>query len=153
MLAHLQDGQLAGARILAPGTTRRMQATQFTAHPRLPGVTYGFFEDDHSDLRVINHEGTLPGTTALMTLVPELDLGIFAVSNLSADGCEAVFDLPDAVLDRFYPRPAVPPTTRPASDFDAQARRIAGNYRSVRRTCTQPHTRRRTSCSSAAACS
>ena len=59
MLANLQDGRYKSNRILEETTARQMHQQQFTHHPELPGITYGFKERYINGQRVIGHGGDI----------------------------------------------------------------------------------------------
>ena len=87
MIANLQYGKLDGKRILSEKTAREMQKTHFRNHPQIAGWTYGFQEGTQNNLRFIEHGGSMDdGYSALMTLVPEKNLGIFVACNTETGG-------------------------------------------------------------------
>ena len=130
LVAHLQDGRLAQTRILRAETARQMHARQFTHHPRLPGMTFGFFEGEYRGARILQHPGAAPGYSALAVLVPEHGLGVFVATNTSALGVNrrAV----QAALDLFLPEPETTALPTPPADFAARAARFVGCYQSTR---------------------
>ncbi|NIV40235.1 MAG: serine hydrolase, partial [Anaerolineae bacterium] len=52
MIAHLHEGAYGDERILEPSTAQEMHRQQFTHHPDMPGMTYGFKERFINGLRV-----------------------------------------------------------------------------------------------------
>jgi hypothetical protein len=81
MLAYLGGGEHDGARILEPDTVAEMHRTQFTPHPELAGVGYGFFEHLAGERRGVQHGGSWVGASAHLYLLPEADLGMFVAFN------------------------------------------------------------------------
>jgi CubicO group peptidase (beta-lactamase class C family) len=81
MLAHLNGGELDGARILGSDALRQLHAQAFAHHPALPGWTLGFSEYRLHGRRMIGHGGDLPGYHNQLTLVPEEGLGVFVHFN------------------------------------------------------------------------
>ncbi|MGC4118708.1 MAG: serine hydrolase domain-containing protein [Myxococcales bacterium] len=125
MLAHLQDGRLGTVRILEEATARRMRERQYTFHPALEGMTYGFMEHFRSGRRALMHEGSMAGFFSLLYLVPELGLGIFVETNGGSEECDLVYDFPAAVLERFFASPLTPESPSGGSDLQA----LEGTYR------------------------
>lgn len=58
-----------------------MKQQQFTDHPKLPGVCYGFHERFKNGQRVLAHSSIFLGYTGLMALIPEQNLGLFITYN------------------------------------------------------------------------
>jgi len=136
MIAHLQHGRLGDTRILSERAAARMQGQAATMHPRIPGWALGFQVDDANGLRIIEHGGDIGGFSALMTLLPDEDIGIFVVHHL--EGTNLRFDVKRAILDRFFAdrRPLAIPTPHP--EDAPRLERFAGTYRASTfcHTCT-----------------
>lgn len=116
MLAHLR-GDYA----------RAMKRQHATMHPSLPGVTYGFFEEQLGDLRVIEHGGNMAGFSAQMTLIPSENAGFFVVSH--HEGSQLRDNVRSALLEYLYPAARVrhiPPA--PPSGFAKRAPAYVGRY-------------------------
>jgi CubicO group peptidase (beta-lactamase class C family) len=132
MIANLQGGVLDGKRILSARTAREMQTSQFRIHPRVPGWAYGFYEWTQNDLRLVGHGGSMDdGYSALMTLVPEKNFGIFVACNTESGASVLAEELKDALLDRYFPmprKPEVPQTKNPPPDA---LKKFAGKYRPI----------------------
>ncbi len=84
MLAHLGGGVVDGRRMLGAESVERMHRRQFSHHPALPGVAYGFYERFHGGHRLLEHAGGVPGWAALLVLAPERGVGIFLATNQSS---------------------------------------------------------------------
>jgi CubicO group peptidase (beta-lactamase class C family) len=80
MLAEL-GAPLDGTRVISDSVIRWMQTRQFSHDPALPGLTYGFAEDDVMGARALSHAGGASGYSAFVALVPERHAGIFVVTN------------------------------------------------------------------------
>jgi len=130
MIAHLQNGQYRGSRILTEESAQEMHRQQFTHHPGLNGWAYGFFERSANGRRAIAHGGDVPGFASLLYLLPDENLGFFVALNASVDLFGGSPDPREALvsrfLDRYYPAPE-PPAAPKAVTFDLQ--RFAGSYR------------------------
>jgi CubicO group peptidase (beta-lactamase class C family) len=127
MLAHLQGGKLGDARILSDSAIGLMHRRRATMHPRLPGWTLGFQENDLNGRHLLEHGGDIGGFSSLLTLLPDEGVGFFLVNHL--EGNDLRFDLRQAILDRFFPdsRPVRAPS--PNREPAERLRRFAGRYR------------------------
>ncbi len=102
MIAHLQQGQYEGGRILSEKTADDMHRTQFTAQEKMPGMAYGFYERYQNGLRLIEHDGGIDGYLSYLFLIPVEKTGIFISTNSSGGG-DLIEEFIGAYLDRFYP--------------------------------------------------
>ncbi|USB33122.1 serine hydrolase domain-containing protein [Paenibacillus sp. YPG26] len=102
MIAHLQEGQYEGSRILSNKAAKLMHETQFTPNKSMPGMAYGFYERNQNGLRLIEHDGGIDGFESYMYLLPSERTGIFISTN-SGEGINIIEQLIGAYLDRFYP--------------------------------------------------
>lgn len=127
MIAHLENGRYGDARILSDGAATNMHKQHATMHPLVPGWTLGFQVDDSNGRRIIEHGGDIGGFSALMTLLPDEDVGIFVVHHLESRNLR--FDVKRAILDRYFPdqRQLKVPTPQPKTA--GRLTRIAGTYR------------------------
>ncbi len=101
MIAHLQDGRYQDVQILAEGTAQEMHQQQFTHHPDLPGMTYGFKERFINGMRVIGHGGDIHAYSSQMVLLPGENIGIFVSYNIFNDAFRN--DLVSAFFNHYYP--------------------------------------------------
>ena len=132
LLAHLQGGCVGDACILQPATVATMQAQQYTAHPELPGWTYGFQEGTEHGQHLVGHSGATTGFASYLLLLPEHDLGYFVAFNaecIGSSACDLIATLRTQFFDRFFSsKPALPPQAISATPPE----RLAGLYRYVR---------------------
>jgi CubicO group peptidase (beta-lactamase class C family) len=132
MIANLQYGTIDGKRILSEKAAREMQATHFRNHPKIPGWAYGFQEGTQNNLRFIEHGGSMDdGYSALLTLVPEKNLGIFVACNTENGGFVVAEAVKKAFFNRYFPvqtKPEVPQTKNPSPDA---LNKFAGQYRPI----------------------
>ncbi len=128
MLAHLQDGRLASARILEDATAQRMRTNLFRHDDRLGGMAYGFGETRINGERIVGHNGNAPNFITNLWLLPEHDLGVF-VSYNSAEGTQAQAALVRAFMDRYFPLEIEAST---ASLEPGSLQRLVGTYLSTR---------------------
>jgi CubicO group peptidase (beta-lactamase class C family) len=130
MLAHLQEGEHGGARILEADTVREMQRTQFRSHPAVSGIGYGFFELRSDGRRAVQHGGGWIGFGSMLRLLPEEGFGLF-VSYNHGRGQQLGTELADAVVDQLFPAPTF--EGEPAAGAAERAQELAGDYRWTRR--------------------
>lgn len=135
MIAHLQDGQLADARILKPETARLMHSRLFALDDAANAMCYGFYEESRNNQRIIGHGGDTVFFHSDLHLVLDQKVGFF-VSYNSAGNSSGLGDSPratlwEAFLDRYYPY-TVPATSSASAKDDAKA--VAGTYILSRRS-------------------
>lgn len=80
MIAQLGD-PLDGQRVLSDSVLRLMHERQFTHQPSLPGLTYGFAEDELAGVPSLSHAGGASGYLSFIVLVPRQRFGAFLVVN------------------------------------------------------------------------
>ncbi|WP_433944643.1 serine hydrolase domain-containing protein [Paenibacillus sp. SN-8-1] len=126
MIAHLQQGQYEGSRILSDKTAELMHQTQFTINKNMPGMAYGFYERYQNGLRLIEHDGGIDEFESYMYLLPSEHTGIFISTN-SGEGTNVIEQLIGAYLNRFYPdTPKLTRATNPATVQELKS--IEGYY-------------------------
>ncbi len=131
MIANLQLGVIEGKTILSKRAAQEMQAMHFRNHPKISGWAYGFYEGTQNNLRFIEHGGTMDdGYSALMTLVPEKNLGIFVAGNTETGGIPLGEKIKIEFFNRYFPapKPEVPQAKNPSP---AALKKFAGKYRSI----------------------
>jgi CubicO group peptidase (beta-lactamase class C family) len=127
MLAHLQEGAAGNGRILEPETARHMHSQQFTHHPLLPGITYGFFEERFNGHRALVHGGdTNPIFASLLVLLPEENVGLFIAHNTAEYAFREA--LVRAFMDRYFPRTDEVAPPEPLPEYAERAGRFTGLY-------------------------
>jgi CubicO group peptidase (beta-lactamase class C family) len=97
----LNRGRFHGAQILHEETVETMFQRQYSPHPSLPGVTYGFMESLYNGQTALIRDGSGVGIRSQIFLLPEQRLGYFYVQNSRGDALADA--LRDAFLDEFYP--------------------------------------------------
>lgn len=127
MIAHLQDGELDGVRILRPETAKLMHSSQFTSVPGMNAMALGFYEETRNGHRIIGHAGDTEYFHSDLHLVPDAGVGFFISYNSAGKGeispRNAVWE---SFLDRYFP---VSGSTPPAIATAAQdAKMLAGRY-------------------------
>jgi CubicO group peptidase (beta-lactamase class C family) len=137
MMAHLQDGQLGGARILKPETARLMHSRLFALDDAANAMCYGFYEESRNGHRIIGHGGDTIYFHSDLHLVLDQNVGFF-VSYNSAGTSAGLGDSPrenlwEAFLDRYYPYSVHTDSFAGAKDA---AKSVSGTYTLSRRSDT-----------------
>ena len=139
MIAHLNNGELDGNRILSAKAAQMMRDSILRPHPQVTGVTYGFWEELVGELRVVEHGGNMAGFSAQMTLIPSKNAGFFLVNQF--EGSRIRDNVRWALLTHLFPEARQRlPVPKPAADFAARSARFAGRYIPMTscHTCTPP---------------
>ncbi|MFT3762070.1 MAG: serine hydrolase [Pseudoxanthomonas sp.] len=136
MLAHLNDGEYAGARILSAETAEKMHRTgQATVGP-LNKMMLGFYETSLNGHFAIAHGGDTQWFHSDLQLFPDDGIGIFVSMN-SAGRQGATLQvrgrLAGEFVDRYLPGPIPQRPGIGAEAAKAQNAAIAGAYESSRR--------------------
>lgn len=135
MLAHLQDGQLDGARILRPETARLMHSRLFALDAASNGMCYGFYEESRNGQRIIGHGGDTVYFHSDLHLMPDSGVGFFVSHNSLGRGSPLPRTmLWESLLDRYFPYTAPDTPTPGSAKEDAKA--VSGTYMLSRRSDT-----------------
>jgi hypothetical protein len=128
----LQRRKQREAHILQEATAQQMHSTAYAPDSRLLGTMYGFFDFSDNGQRTIGNIGYSPGMNSLLLLLPDQNLGIFAVYN--SDGVGEVTNqhlgFQRAFFDHYYSAPAVA-AVQPPANFASRAARFVGSYGSA----------------------
>ncbi|MEM8564802.1 MAG: serine hydrolase domain-containing protein, partial [Pseudomonadota bacterium] len=130
MRMHLNRGTLDGATILEESTWETMSEPLFWHGDQTRANAHGFWTNSFNGYEVLEHGGSINGFKSIMSLVPELNLGIFVSTN-SASG-SALRTLPRRIVQEFFPQ-AVAPLPAPPADFAERAQRYTGEFLDTRR--------------------
>ena len=103
-----------------------MFTRQFTSHPKLGGISYGFFEHLENGQRVFLRDGDGVGTRSRMVLIPEQDLGFFISYN--SDDSNLRLDIINAIFDYFFPVDGTH-TPAPLAVSSEHSAPVTGSYR------------------------
>lgn len=136
MIAHLQDGEYQGQRILAAKTAEVMHSPQFKPVPSLPGMAFGFYQEPGNGRRVIGHAGDTGLFHSDMHLYLDDHVGLFISFN-SASSLGAAHNIRTMVFKGFTNRyfPAAPAAELPTwKDAKADGRTLEGHYVDTRRS-------------------
>ncbi|MEV4247693.1 serine hydrolase domain-containing protein [Streptosporangium canum] len=134
MAAFMRAQLSGGGPILKPESVRLMQGRRFANAEGTSGMGYGFQEYTRNGLRLVVHRGNIPGYFAVMALIPERGLGLYASYNGSGKGGpDSAWDLVNAFADRFAP--SSPPAAGVSGTLPDVAG-FAGTYRSAQASDT-----------------
>jgi CubicO group peptidase (beta-lactamase class C family) len=133
MIAHLQNGELEGSRILRPETAQLMHSRLFALDDGANAMCHGFYEESRNGHRIIGHAGDTIYFHSDLHLVLDSGVGFF-VSYNSAGKSEVSprTMLWEAFLDRYFPHPPNLPQAVATAAQDAQA--VSGSYMLSRRS-------------------
>jgi len=141
MIAHLQNGQYGESRILQATTAQEMHRQQYTADPKLNGITLGFAESNLNNLNIIGHGGDVGSFHSLLSLIPEQNIGLFVSYNSTGSSpiaaIEAREDLLQAFLNYYFPVEQSP-APQPPADFTSRAGSFTGAYMMSRSNYSSP---------------
>lgn len=142
MIAHLQDGQLDGARILAPQTAQMMhnspldRVSPMSLLPPLSRMELGFFETNLNGREVIGHLGDTEAFHSSLHLFMNEKVGLFlSVNGKGKNGAAGTLRsaLFQDFADRYFPRTG-PADGRVDPQLAAQhARMMEGQWWASRR--------------------
>jgi CubicO group peptidase (beta-lactamase class C family) len=135
MIAHLQNGEYNGQRILQPATAQLMHSRANLPFQGLDGMAHGFYETGINGLHVIAHGGDTVAFHSDLHLFLDKNVGIFVSFN-SAGKEGAAGPLRNAFFEDFADRyfPAAPTTAEKAdpNGAKADAEKLAGVYSTTR---------------------
>jgi len=127
MIMNLQKGRYEKARVMSDGAARDMQRQHASGHPKIPGVAYGFFEDEYQGLRILEHGGNVAGFSSQMVLIPEHNAGFFMVNHHENSNLRDTVKW--AILERYYSNPAAVKVPIAKDEYKLRAPMFAGTYR------------------------
>lgn len=132
IIAHLQNGEYNGVRILRPETAQLMHARTFASNPAMNAMALGFYEETRNGHRIIGHAGDTECFHSDLHLVLDSNVGFFVSYNSAGKGeISNRTELFEQFLDRYFPY-QVPPATAPATAA-ADANAVSGLYLVSRR--------------------
>jgi CubicO group peptidase (beta-lactamase class C family) len=139
MIAHLQNGDYNGQRILQPQTAQLMHSRANLPFQGLDGMAHGFYETNINGMRVIAHGGDTVAFHSDLHLFLDKNVGIFMSMN-SAGKEGAAGPLRTALFegfaDRYFPAPASAALKADPNGAKEDARKLAGVYSTTRGSWT-----------------
>jgi CubicO group peptidase (beta-lactamase class C family) len=135
MIAHLQNGEYDGVRILKPQTAELMHSRAWTNVSGMNGGAYGFYEMSRNGRRIIGHGGDTQWFHSLMALMLDDHVGFFVSYNSAGKGDTSdPEEVWEHFLDRYFPYP--PPAAKKPDNSYADVQQVVGTYWSSRRPQT-----------------
>jgi CubicO group peptidase (beta-lactamase class C family) len=132
MIAHLQNGEYEGARILQASTAQTMHSRQFGAAPDLNGMCLGFYQENRNGHSIIGHGGDTQYFHSDLHLILDSNVGFFISQNsLGRQGDSLRETVFHRFLDRYFPY--TPPATTAVASAKQDAAKFSGRYMSSRR--------------------
>ena len=137
MIAHLQNGELNGQRILSEATAKEMHNTALDILPPLNRMVLGFYEDSVNGHQVIAHAGDLQAFHSDLYLFLNDGVGLFVSFN--SPGKEGIAgkirgDLFKSFADRYLPGPKLADGKVDDATAKQHAEQMAGTYEGSRRS-------------------
>ena len=126
MIAHLQNGELDGQRILLEKTALQMHSQLYTPDPRLESMAHGFYENTVNGQRILSHAGDTALFHSGLYLLPGQNVGLFISTNATR-GRAVVEAVKKAFFDRYYPM-AEPPVPQSAAGIAERIAPYLGEY-------------------------
>jgi CubicO group peptidase (beta-lactamase class C family) len=131
MIAHLQNGEYHGNRILKAETAEMMHNSPLTIIPPLNRMELGFFETNINGREVIAHLGDTQNFHTSLHLFLKEGVGFYVSFNsLGKEGASG--ELRGAMFedfaDRYFPAPQTASTTVDAKTSAAHAAMLAGHW-------------------------
>ena len=138
MIAHLQDGEFGGQRILRADTAREMHGTGQVSVGPLNKMMLGFYETTANGHRAIAHGGDTQWFHSDLQLFLDDNVGIYVSTNSSGkEGSARLIrdGLVTAFVNRYLPPKDPAPAAAGVDEKTAKehAQLIAGTYNSSRR--------------------
>lgn len=128
MIAHLNDGAYANARILQPETAIKMHGVAYEHTPGIPPMAYGFYHEDQNGHVIVGHGGDTLWFHSDLHLILDQHVGLFLSQNSQGKPGTAIRGpLFKFFMDRYFPAPALPKETTLKSEKTDGAL-VAGNY-------------------------
>jgi CubicO group peptidase (beta-lactamase class C family) len=132
MIAHLQDGEYKGQRILQSATAHLMHDTRFTSiSPSVDSMLLGFYEFDRNGHRIIGHEGDTLWFHSVLQLFVDDHVGLFiSMNSLGNDNASRSLrkGLEDDFADRYFPAGVVAHVALSSDIARTDAAKIVGQY-------------------------
>jgi len=135
MKAMLNDGEYNGNRILEAATAAEMRERAFVTDERINNMSLGFYEQNSHGLSMVGHGGSTSWFHTDMSLIPELNMGIFVSFNSEGGGLPAMGGFRQMLLDR-YISAEENLSDSPQPGWEDRAHAYEGTYLMLRRSFT-----------------
>jgi CubicO group peptidase (beta-lactamase class C family) len=132
IIAHLQNGEYEGARILPEATAQQMHSRTFSAAPHLNGMCLGFYQENRNGHSIIGHGGDTQYFHSDLHLILDSNVGFFISQNSAGKpGGDLRGTVFHHFLDRYFAY--TPPPTEAIGSAKQDVDKLEGYYMSSRR--------------------
>jgi CubicO group peptidase (beta-lactamase class C family) len=135
MIAMLNDGEFNGNRILQSESAAEMRERAFLIDERVNNMALGFYEQSSHGLRMVGHGGSTTWFHTDLSLIPEMNMGIFVSFNTDRGAIPAIGVFRRMILDRYFSTEESM-FNSPAPGWDDRAAAYQGSYVMLRRSFT-----------------
>lgn len=126
-------GELEGRRIVPAAAFARLEGEPlFRNAPDATGFAYGFFRKRYGEVQSLEHGGATMYFHSSLVAVPELGFGVFVSTNTDS-GVRLAAELPQLLLERYFPQARGAALPAPPKDFATRGLVYAGKYLGERR--------------------
>jgi CubicO group peptidase (beta-lactamase class C family) len=132
LIAHLNNGEYLGKRILGEKTAILMHQRHYSSDPAMNGFAHGFIEIDMNGKRIIGHGGDTIYFHSIAGIMPEEKIGIYFSTNSSGGGNLAI-PLFMEIVNKFFPAKTGAELVADKSTYTGELRKYEGVYRIDRR--------------------
>lgn len=135
LIAHLQNGEYSGNRILEENTAMNMHRAQFTHTDFFSGQGYGFVEKDNNR-HIVEHNGNTQYFSSKLSLYPEKNIGFFISYNTpNSEDVEFSHEFGEKVYEFFQinKESNIPEVS---TKLEGDYKKFQGDYMYVRRVRT-----------------
>ncbi len=122
MLLHL--GSSNQNQILSKEVAFSMQQQQLSSHKEVDGFAYGFYQRTRYNIESFCHGGNMLGYSAMLTLIPDKDLGFFIINHHEGSNLRNIVN--DAILKYFGSENEIDYQSEGKKDH---LKKFAGEYR------------------------
>ena len=128
MIAHLNNGEYNGARILQPETTIKMHGVAYEHTAGIPPMAYGFYHEDMNGHTIVGHGGDTLWFHSDLHLILDQHVGLFLSQNSQGKPGTAIRGpLFKFFMDRYFPAAPLPHEATLKTE-KADGALAAGNY-------------------------
>jgi CubicO group peptidase (beta-lactamase class C family) len=128
MIAHLNNGEYNGARILQPDTAIKMHSVAYEHTPGIPPMAYGFYHEDTNGHVIVGHGGDTLWFHSDLHLILDQHVGLFLSQNSQGKPGTAIRGpLFKFFMDRYFPAAPLPPE-KTLKTAKADGALVAGYY-------------------------
>jgi CubicO group peptidase (beta-lactamase class C family) len=128
MIAHLNNGEYNGARILQPDTAIKMHSVAYEHTLGIPPMAYGFYHEDTNGHVIVGHGGDTLWFHSDLHLILDQHVGLFLSQNSQGKPGTAIRGpLFKFFMDRYFPAAPLPPE-KTLKTAKADGALVAGYY-------------------------